>query len=80
MEGFVDDVFKACDKVEEELGPADPEGKTKGKVYPAVSCNGVGHKSTRYFGLYYYLVSSSCILFAQLFDTGLTLTLRSSTI
>jgi len=61
MEGFVDDVFKACDKVEEELGPADPEGKTKGKVYPAVSCNGVGHKSTRYFGLYYYLIKHDLI-------------------
>ena len=61
MKKGVEDVVKACDALDKELGPADPEGIAKGKVYPAVSMNGVGHKSTRYFGYFYYLIKHDLI-------------------
>ena len=53
--------FLACDAVEDELGPADPSGKTAGKAYPAVSCFGVGHRSGRYFGMWYYLLKHDLV-------------------
>lgn len=63
LDDAVAQAFAACDAVEEKLGAADPEGLSKGKVYPAVSCLGVGHKSGRYFGLWYYLVKHGLVDF-----------------
>lgn len=51
----------ACDAVEARLGPADPQQRSAGKAYPAFACQGIGHKSSRYFGHAYYLLSHDLI-------------------
>ena len=48
----------ACDAVEARLGPAV---SSPTKPYPAVSCFGVGHKSGRYLGMWYYLLKHDLV-------------------